>query len=440
MSILNDRFSPADGDVGRRYPVVLRFASMFPEALARYQMHAERRGGDLSHVDPERTAQNRLLIGEADWRKLLLQKIDEARLTNLVEELEALKCLKRIKKRDLRMLEGASMPWKASSQGPLREVILTAHRDWFAEESDMERILGESRAQRFEKHAVAWLKDRFGEAVVHARADHDETAYHIHAIVAPWVEKTSARRGTQRLLQPSSIPILADYEKAQDDVGEHFARIGLVRGQKTKAAVREIIAEIAEREEQRSDLDNTGQPVPPDLSKAADPRIPAMRKHVPTPVWWAEEKNRLREQDAKLKDAAKRVQKAEAEARKREASAVEREQEAKAVVDVAEGYIERSELPVALPAGGLGARLVDALRKLGRRMEHDAEAQARQKLAAEFDRAEAFYTRVMALKKRVFENLPLQLRARFARETDAKQKAADDANERLRGQEPQERE
>lgn len=478
MSIQNSSFSKAGGAVGERYAIVLRFASLFPEALARYQMHAERRGGDLSHVDPERTAQNRLLIGGADWRKLLLQKIDEARLTNLAEELEALKRRKKIKERDLHMLEGATMPWKASSQGPLREVILTAHRDWFAGPSDMKPVLGESRAQLFERYAVAWLKDRFGDAVVHARADHDEMTYHIHAIVAPWVEKTSARRGTQRLLQPSSIPILADYEKAQDDVGKHFYPIGLKRGEKTKAAIREIIAEIAKREGQRVDLEGTGRPVPPKLAKAEDPPIPSMKKHVPTPVWWAEEKKRLaaekkrlaaekkrldaeekrlaadkRRLDAmearldaeekRLRTEARRAAIAEVRMREREARAAEREEEATATVAIAEGFIAGNEPPANMPPGSLGARLVCALHRFVGRTRAEAEAEAERKLAVEFDAARAFYGRVMALKKSMVDNLSIQLRARFARESDAAQKDADATLarlDRLRTKRPEERE
>lgn len=464
MSIQNSSFSKAGGAVGERYAIVLRFASLFPEALARYQMHAERRGGDLSHVDPERTAQNRLLIGGADWRKLLLQKIDEARLTNLAEELDALKRRKKIKERDLRMLEGARMPWKASSQGPLREVILTAHRDWFAEQSNMEPVRGESRVQLFERHAVAWLKDRFGDAVGHARADHDEMTYHIHAIVAPWVEKTSARRGTQRLLQPSSIPILADYEKAQDDVGKHFYPIGLKRGEKTKAAIREIIAEIAKREGQRVDLEGTGRPVPPKLAKAEDPPIPPMKKHVPTPVWWAEEKKRLAaekkrlaaeekqlaaekkrldSEEKRLRDEARRAAIAEVRMREREARVAEREEEATATVAIAEGFIAGNEPPANMPPGSLGARLVGALRRFVGRTRAEAEAEAERKLAVEFDAARAFYGRVMALKKSMVDNLSLQLRARFARESDAAQKDADMAMtrlDRLRTKRPKERE
>lgn len=68
--------------------------------------------------------------------------------------------------------------------------------------------------------------------MITARADFDETAPHIHAMIAPWAEKTSKRRGWQHLLVPSAYELLKSYEDAQTDIAENFAPLNLARGQR----------------------------------------------------------------------------------------------------------------------------------------------------------------------------------------------------------------
>jgi hypothetical protein len=224
------------------HPVVLRFAEMFPSALPKFEAHRRRIGGDLDHVDADATPRNRLLIGEPDWAAEALAEIELMRHENLAEELTALKALKRKKEMDVRFREGLKDPWKASKGGPLREVILTAHRSYFdptdGSPDPFAAAGAVGRAHAFEQCAVEWLTTRFGADVIHARADHDETAYHIHAVILPRAEKVSARRGRQKTIQPSVHPLIADYEAAQDDVGAFFAAVGLRRGDRTAAARR----------------------------------------------------------------------------------------------------------------------------------------------------------------------------------------------------------
>lgn len=110
----------------------------------------------------------------------------------------------------------------------MREVILTANKDWFA--GDLSIFFGESESQRekaFGEYAVAWLKEHFGDDVIHARADRDEAAYHIHAVIMPRAKveiakpkaKTPTASATRWMLQPSIHPMIEDYEAAQDSVG-----------------------------------------------------------------------------------------------------------------------------------------------------------------------------------------------------------------------------
>ena len=431
-----NQFLPGD----TRRPIVLRFAEMFPSALAHYEMHAARRGGTLDHIDPERSGDNRLLIGKPDWRQNLEEEISAAAALNRAQELEALVRRKRAKEIQDRLNMGNQMPWRASAGGPLREVILTAHRDWFAE---TDTDAPETRAQRFEAQAVAWLRSRFADAVVHARADHDEMTYHIHAILAPWVEKTSARRGTQRLLQPSSHPLLKNYEAAQDDVGEYFAEIGLQRGKRRAEQRRKIAERIAERQRRRAELAARGKDVPADLLADQDPALPDPVRHKPTPVWWAEEKERLDRERAQVAAARKQAsvvaqqqaQKAVALDR-RETAVAGREAEAQELVTTVEVIAASPDLPPIKPSSAVGTltkRFLVALRDIrlqleGRALEVELQmAQARAEIAEERKALKSLRATVEAYQEKVLKSLPAFARRAWAAITGPDKAAVEDA-------------
>lgn len=230
-----------------QYPVVLRLEGLFPAQLAGYEMHRSRKGGDIGHVDTTKSYPNRLLIGGEDWAREAVEEIATIKAQNFADELDALEKRKRQKNIKRRIAEGPHDPWRPTQHGPLREIILTANKNWFA--SDPSELLGEEPGQliaEFERLAVAWLKKEFGDDVIHARADLDEEAYHIHAVVLPRVRVEMTRKGkniaTRLMLQPSKFAIIEDYEKAQDSVGDWFSQIGLVRGERRKKAAREAYA------------------------------------------------------------------------------------------------------------------------------------------------------------------------------------------------------
>ncbi|WP_375263521.1 plasmid recombination protein [Palleronia sp.] len=298
----------------RDYPVVLRFAGLYPHQLAGYEAHRLRKGGDLSHVDRSRSKLNGPpLIGPEDWAELALAEIRDMTTENFAAELEALEKRKRKKDIERRMVEGPKQPWRATRHGPMREVILTANKEWF--DADMSSFLGESGNQReeeFEKLAVSWLKHHFADNVIHARADRDEMAYHIHAVIMPraTVEiakpkaKVPTATATRRMLQPSIHPMIKDYEAAQDSVGRWFAPLGLVRGERTAAAIE------AARE-------NGDEP-------------PKRRYHAKTSDWRAQEEARLRAKADDLEQDRKALE-------TRTARVEAREAEAETVLAVAEG-------------------------------------------------------------------------------------------------------
>lgn len=289
---------------GTEYPVVLRFAGLYPHHLAGYEAHRTRKGGDLNHVDRTQSHLNRRLIGDEDWAAQALAEIREMTDENYADELAALERRKRRKDIKRRMVEGPKQPWRPTRHGPMRELILTANREWFDE--DLSGFFGEDenpREEAFETRAIAWLRANFGDDVIHARADRDEAAYHIHAVILP--RATVDINGTKRrMLQPSKHPLIKDYEAAQDSIGAWFAEIGLTRGERRAAAIRK--------------------------ARTEGKTPPKRRTHARTAKWRAAEELRLKgqreTQDAREADLERRTERVAA-----------RESEADTVLAVADG-------------------------------------------------------------------------------------------------------
>lgn len=212
------------------YPVVLRFRGLYPHQLGRLKMHGDRKGGDLSHIDFEKSGLNQILMCTDTWIEDLKAEIQSVAACNLKEVIAARKARQRPTEAAALKKRGPVDPWAKSKEGPLREGILTASSKWFGG-SGLE-AWEPSKVAAFRDLAVAFLREHFGETCVHARIDMDEEAAHIHFVVAPWTEKHSKASGHQRLLQPSSNPLFASYEHAQNLAGEHFAKLGLTRGEK----------------------------------------------------------------------------------------------------------------------------------------------------------------------------------------------------------------
>lgn len=314
--------SPLPNPSTPEFAVVCRFQGLFPKDIGGYETHRTRNGGDLGHVDPTRSHLNRPVIGKADWAARTIALIEDMKAENFADEIETLTRRRRKKQIKERMTEGPRDPWRATRHGPMREVILTANRDWF--DALPTADAREARAQAFEDAARDWLLENFGEDVVHARADLDEQAFHIHAVIVPKVQV--ALNGTKRwMLQPSKHVLIKDYEAAQDSVGAHFAPLGLVRGERRAAAVRKArqAGEVppAYRQHVR----------PPDWRKAEDTRIVETRAELDrrTEAMTAEEVALEQKQEA--------VTGRENAIGAREDAAVAKEQEAEAVLAVGQG-------------------------------------------------------------------------------------------------------
>ena len=340
----------------KKYPVVLRMAGMFPKDLGRYEGHRTRNGGDLGHVDKTRSKLNRRLIGGEDWAHEVQAEIAEMAQENFAAELEKLKKRRRKTEALKRIAEGPRDPWRATRHGPLREVILTANKKWFdsVDDGSLDDLCQDSPEDRFEVLALSWLKEHFGEDLVHARADLDEDAYHIHAVIVPRSVTTDGRR----MLQPSKYEMIRDYEKAQDSVGEWFAGIGLVRGERRAKAIREA---IDHNKTLRDDQDRRD--------------VPEKRPHVSPRDWRREQERTLAEKEDKLT------------AREKKAKA--REQDAGAVLDVANAVargetdiLDEDSQQTANPRAKMARQLFGkAVAALGRK----ARREAREDLHREYE-------------------------------------------------------
>lgn len=240
----------------KEFPVTLRFEEMFPNAAARMLMHAKRSGGPLDHVEMAFVDRNRIYVGE-DFAADVKAEILEMMHKNRDEEVAALIQNKRPKQARDRAELGLVDPWKASENGPLREAVLTANKDFFLAlpgtpdhevmltygtdrlGNSVVNRLSKAKIEEFAEAGHEYFNTRFPGAIRHLRLDLDEEAPHFHALIVQRTEKTSGRRGKQLLIQPTSHPLLKSYEMAQDDAGEFFSSIGLVRGERTAKARRE---------------------------------------------------------------------------------------------------------------------------------------------------------------------------------------------------------
>ncbi|WP_282025322.1 hypothetical protein [Limimaricola cinnabarinus] len=240
----------------KKHPIVFRFASVFPAALARIEMHAKRSGGPLENIELQFMHRNKVYVGQT-FASEMRQEIRAMKQQNLDEEVAACRARKRKKEAAAREEAGLIDPWHGNSQGPIREAIVTAHWKYFEAEDrsdpadllttygvdengeEVVHILSKARIAAFEAATLDFFKKHFPGSVRHLRLDLDEEVPHFHAVILETVEKTNKTRGTQRLIQPSAHPLLADYELLQDVAGEHYASVGLVRGRKHGQEVRD---------------------------------------------------------------------------------------------------------------------------------------------------------------------------------------------------------
>ncbi|MCB1134198.1 MAG: hypothetical protein KDN05_23975, partial [Verrucomicrobiae bacterium] len=379
-----------------------------------------------------------------NWLALAQARIELMRQENFAEKLSAQKRQSRIKGMRETIRKGPQDPWERSENGPIREIILTAHHQWFEgantpEEAKMmaERQAAEAvargktgapratnprrtqalnaREAAFEAVAVDCLKATFKDAVLQARSDRDELGYHIHAIVMMTRDWESDRQGKQTRIQPSKHPLFKDYEKLQEDAGKAFAAVGLTRGKRTKRA--------------REEMKKRGKEQPP-KAHHVHPREHQAQEEVRL----AAERNRL---DADRAALDRRPRKVEA----RETAADARHDEADAILAVAEGVAsgeidvspETEGKPVRLPSkGGLlprmqrapkaAARALKTFRQAFGRMRGKAEADTERDWADRHAALDTVRETYLGLKKALLDAVPASVRKKLGEDVQADEK------------------
>ena len=269
------------------FPAVLRFAQLSPKDVAAMIAHAERRIGDLSHIDFSRTHLNQILVGadpddpsRTNVAREVAAEAEEMAEFNLASNIVGLSRMGRKKDLARARRRGRRPPWveNARSGPPLREGVLTLHRDWFraADDCPPEHILeflddeGERarwdkrKCERFMSTGVAFLRDEFGPSLRYCRADFDEQSVHLQFLLVDRVKESPSHRYAHgrhlyRLTQHRCIGGVGDgrtgYEVAQDTVAEWFQQpeyrdMRIVRGESRAAKKRVAQAEVEKLKQQ----------------------------------------------------------------------------------------------------------------------------------------------------------------------------------------------
>ncbi|MBC7146000.1 MAG: plasmid recombination protein [Thioclava marina] len=390
----------------KTYPVVMRMQGMRPRDLAGYEKHRMRIGGDLSQCDPSPERPNRRLLGSETWAQDVWDEIQDMRHVNHLLELEQLR--RRRRKTELRnaLFRGPRDPWRSTRHGPMREIILTVNKKWFDE--DLTEFLGESgptREKQFETRAKEWLLENFGDDCVHARADLDETTYHIHAVIIP----RAVTKDGRRMLQPAVHPLIRNYEEAQNNVGAWFAEIGLRRGKRRKQALRKALEHNKKiREARVNGMDDPGTEI----------SLPKHRDHMSPRKWRERQEFKLSARHKAVKQAEDTLAADTATLAEQKQAVTQLQHDAQSVLDVAaavaEGHVDiapdadetarqDAQADTALPVQALFGRALEVLRKRARK-------EARTELADEFSQIEAADAALLEIAK----TLPDKARERLA--------------------------
>lgn len=247
--------------------LVLRVQRRTLEDIPGFAMHESRTGGNLRHVDPERTKRNRVLVGSGHPARDLFAAFKDLAATNFEEEVKALRKSRGKKAAASREAKGPQKPYDPKNNRPWTEVLVSASPQYFSPNGEPPGQWNEQRIEAFIQRVHDVLTEKFGDGVVHLSIHLDEETVHAHAAILPIVEKTSKRRGRQRLVSHRSHPefftpdvpknalvdalgnpleglarrekrlelqadVITGFERFQDSTGAAFADLGIERGER----------------------------------------------------------------------------------------------------------------------------------------------------------------------------------------------------------------
>ncbi|WP_265499595.1 hypothetical protein [Paracoccus beibuensis] len=431
-----------------KFPAVLRFASLSPKDVAGMIAHAERRIGDVSHCDPSRKHLNRVLVGDNSIADIV--RLEELRMKN-ANHLSNIKGTK--KKRGKKaaaavMNAGPQNPWteNAKSGPPLREFVLTVHRDKFraADDCPAEHVLefldDEGRLARFDKRkceeftqaGLGFMQNEFGSMLKYCRVDFDEQSIHLQGLIYDIIEEPASDRYAdgRKLFRSAHHPLIGGeeipiegkvdkdgnpvtwrkkgYEIAQDAVGAWFQspehqHMNIVRAEPRAAALREAkkYADKALIEVQGDEfLDGADSIIPPGSPRAQ--MMFALRKRI--------------EEEAAAKGG--------------DASKIRTHQASQIALDIllTLGVVTHETRDGARTRGEMNALLKPFEERFGSAKDMVADPDAViAKLAAEAAIERARQNEAAALRRAEEDRQAAAERARLDREAEARRKAADEA-------------
>lgn len=198
-------------DMTDRSLCFIRFAKGARSAVQALGRHVRREAGELRHVDPARSSDNRLLVGDS-WRP---EDAVEAHL-----EATGAKVRKNTEKPFVTVLCGASPQWFGGKDGAWDQDRVDA---WIAATLDH-------------------LQERFGADLVWANVDLDETTPHVNAVVVPVHQPPPTKRGRQRAPEVSPRQAFRgrkSFAAEQDGYAAALAPLGIHRGQRGSSAQHE---------------------------------------------------------------------------------------------------------------------------------------------------------------------------------------------------------
>jgi len=117
------------------------------------------------------------------------------------------------------------------------EMILTAHHEWFDEGTEQEQ---EERLKQWRKINIKWLKRRYGDALISCDLHLDETAPHLHAVIAAkatYIKKF--RHGEKEVTRIAYNRIFGDtaavIKKARKENNSELTKTGRLQSEYAKA-------------------------------------------------------------------------------------------------------------------------------------------------------------------------------------------------------------
>ena len=268
-----------------KYKVVMRVQAIQPKHVKGIIARGQRKG-DKTHIVPEKADLRAIMIGDDSVAKKIVERQRDLAEYNRKSSLSK-RNYKTLKEMD-EAIQNTPLqnPWKENlkSIGPLREGIISVHRDFFAADEntkpeDRVSYLNENgdlvtqdkqKHRDFYKATRQYLKETFGDDCIYARYDGDEQSGHVHFILSREVDLPPSVRYPQgrRVFQVNKHPLLGEAlrdehgglikptERLQDSVGEFFEtkfpQMNIKRGMRRAQAKREAdrIGEAALKEAQ----------------------------------------------------------------------------------------------------------------------------------------------------------------------------------------------